>query len=521
MRNAPFPIEAKKPFAESLIWQLNQDYYKNKGIDAWRKGEVPHNLTSSSMVGKTYAELIFAFLKDLANKGQIQHTVYILELGAGHGRLAFHILKHLEQLKAKFNIDLPPYCYVLSDIAEDNLSFFQNHPQFQSYLEKGLLDVAYFNAMDSKEIDLRHSKRKITSNDLEQPLLVLANYFFDSIPNDLFHLKDRVISECWLALDSKVDPAGLDEATLLKALETNYSMKPMKTPFYEEAILNEILEEYRQSLFNTYLFFPQKGLQCLENIEALSKKGMVVISMDKGGHEIRGLENKKDPDMVTHGGSFSFLVNYHALGAYCEKKGGIANFPSDSNNSIEVACLMFLPDSESYTQTSKAYQKYVNDYGPDDFNTLKNFSYKHVERMSLEEIIGLLRLGAYDSTLFNNFLPRIKQVSKEVSYNQRTALADTMNATWNMYFTLNEAKDLAFEIGGMFYQLGYYQPALNYFQLSTNQYGQTADGFYNQALCYYQLRADEQFKETLKEANVLFPDFKAFAHLNTLDLGAA
>ena len=114
-----------------------------------------------------------------------------MELGAGHGRLAFHILQHLEILINQVSLQLPPYCYVLSDIVEDNLEFFDNHPQFQPFFEQEILDVAYFDAVRSKGILLRHSDVSISTNDLKQPLLVIANYFFDSIPNDLFHFRDQ------------------------------------------------------------------------------------------------------------------------------------------------------------------------------------------------------------------------------------------------------------------------------------------------------------------------------------------
>jgi len=519
MSNEFFQIEGKKPFSESLIWQLNREFYEKRGIDAWREGQVPHNLTSSSMVGKTYAELILGFLKDLAKKGQTDHPVYILELGAGHGRLAFHILKHLAHLLTTTQVKLPPFCYVLSDIVEENLNFFQDHPQFQPYFENGSLDVAYFDGLASKEIVLRKKGKTIKADDLEQPIIVLANYFFDSIPSDLYYLKDKELSECLLELTSKVDPEGLGISALIHEIKTNYSLVPMKKMDYELPILNEIIEDYRQQLFNTFLLFPQKGLKCLHNIQNLSQKGLLVISMDKGAHALHNLENKKEPDLVAHG-SFSFLVNYHAFGAYCEKMGGVAHFPKSSNNSIEVACLMFLDKSEDYEETSTAYQRYVNDYGPDDFNNLKTFSYKNSSRMTLEEITGLLRLSAYDSTLFNNFLPRIKQLSKRVSTNQRFSLAETMKATWNMHFSLNEPQDMAFEIGGLFYQLGYFETALDYFQFSINGYGHTADGYYNRALCYYQLRKDQKFKETLKEANALFPNYQALAHLDKLDMDA-
>ena len=127
-------------------------------------------------------------------------------MGAGHGRLAFHILKHLERLVGHVGWELPKYCFVLSDIVEENLNFFLDHPQFQSYFEKGILDVAYFDAIEGKELELRYSKKTILPESLNQPLLVLANYFFDSIPMDLFYFKDKEIFTCSVSLESSENP---------------------------------------------------------------------------------------------------------------------------------------------------------------------------------------------------------------------------------------------------------------------------------------------------------------------------
>ena len=89
-----YTIETNTPFSESLIWQLNRDFYHQRGILAWSDDIVPHHMTSNSKVGKTYAELIFGLLQDVAIKSDSHEKVYILEMGAGHGRLAFHILSH-------------------------------------------------------------------------------------------------------------------------------------------------------------------------------------------------------------------------------------------------------------------------------------------------------------------------------------------------------------------------------------------------------------------------------------------
>ena len=519
MENNTYLIESSKPFSESLLWQFNRNFYQEKGPDAWREDLVPHHLTSNSMVGKTYAELIFAFLKDQATEKKTQEKVYILELGAGHGRLAFHILKHLEALTDRLDLNIPSFCYVLSDIVEENLDFFQNHHQFKAFFEKGMLDVTYFDAIDSEKIFLRHSKQEIFKGELTQPLLVIANYFFDSLPTDLFHVQDREVSTCSVKLESDQIPKGNNITELIEHLQLSFEDHPMQSPHYQKTIFNDILEEYKELVFDTYLFFPHRGLLCVETLRKFSPSGLMLLSMDKGFHEIHDLENAQNPEIIKHG-SLSVWVNYHAFQAYCEKRGGTSYLPSSSTFYAQVCCLLLMPKGNLYPETGAAYQRFVNDFGPDDFNGLKRLAYQHLATMKLPEILSILRLSGYDYTMFKNFLPRIRQVSRQVTFNERYRLKQTMDKTWHMYFSLYEAMDLASEIGGIMYDLGYYQDSLQYFHYSNELYGHKPDVFYNRALCFYQLREDEQFLKTLKEGRGMFPNFQEFAHLDKLDLSA-
>lgn len=512
-----FEIEPIKPFSESLIWQLNRDFYQERGLTAWSENIVPHHMTSNSMVGKTYAELIFAFLKDLASKGKTAETVYILELGAGHGRLAFHILKHLEKLTLSINTKIPPYCYVLSDIVEDNLTFFRQHPQFQTYFEKGLLDTTYFDATQSTELFLRNAQRKIAPKDLNQPLVVVANYFFDSIPNDLFLIRDKKIAACSVSLQSTEDPSNMRAEKLIDSIKLTYHKEPVTPPFYVEPLINEILEAYRNLVFDTYLFFPKKSIHCLTNLKALSIKGMMLLSMDKGFHEIHDLEKKEEPEIIVHG-SFSFWVNYHAIGAFCKKQGGKILFPAFSNFHLDIGCLMFLPDGATYVQTDAAYQEFINNFGPDDFNTLKRLAYANVSKLYIKDIIALIRLSAYDSTIFIKLLPRIKQVAGAITFNERRRLEQTLHQVWDMYFSIKESYDLAYEIGGIFYDLGFYEAALKQYEHSIDLFGLKVDIYYNKALCYYQLRQDPLFLKTLAEAKQAFPNNEMLEKLDKLDM---
>jgi len=519
MSEQTYLLESAKPFGESMIWQLNREYYLEKGPEAWRTQKVPHQLTSNSMVGMTYAELIFAVMKDLAHEGKTDERLYILELGAGHGRLAYHIIIHLQRLLKGYGSPLPSFCYVVSDFVEENLSFFSNHPQFQDFINQGLLDVAYFDAINGKEIHLRHSDLNIKKADLSIPLIAIANYFFDSIPADLFHIQNGKINNCNIALHTDEESGSMNSSEKLDHIQIDFINNPVDSNYYNDPNENEVLNAYRGQLFDTYLLFPHAGLQCIQNLYELSESGVIVLTMDKGFHKLTGLENAAVPEMITHG-SMSMAVNFHALGAYCDKLGGISKFSEYSNFDLELGCLLITKDAKGFTETLSSYDRFVNNYGPDDFNGMKLFSYKHIATMTMRELIGAIRMSHYDSTVFIKLLPRIKQVMQHISRDDRDRLNQTLHRAWSMYFTLNEPNDLAFEIGGVLYALGYYQEALSYFDHSEKLYGHTTDEYYNRILCHYQLRQDVLFSNELKEGKVAFPDFKGWAYLDGLDLGA-
>ncbi len=506
------------PFSESGIWDLNKSYYRENGIGAWTNELVPHNIASNAVVAESYAKLILDFLRDLANQGNVSDVVHILELGAGHGRLGFQILRQLDKLASFQKEDLPPYCYILSDIVVDTISFYSEHHQFQEYFDRGVLDIAYFDATETTEIELQKSKRKISPGDLSTPLFTVANYFFDSIPNDLFHVKDKEISSCLVALSSKNDPKEMSADMLIKNLELEYEMKKVKYPFYKNESFNKILEEYKKITAETYIFFPRIGMNCLANLMALSSGGLVLLTMDKGNHELEALIGNKEPDMVTHG-SFSFLVNFHALTSYCLLENGKVLFPTESNYSVDVGCFIFGSDSQLYPRLEQGYYNNIVRFGPDDYNSIKQLAYFNVARIKLKELISMYRLSSYDSDTFIKFLPRLKQLMQSITMQERKSLGQAIKKVWEMHFEITESFDLSYELGGILYDLAFYTEALSYFEHSENFHGVKVDVYYNKVLCYYQLRQDFLFYKTLTLAQASFPDSELLHSLTKLDMG--
>lgn len=77
-----------------------------------------------------------------ADKSQ---PIYILELGAGHGKLTFHIVKFLLSMKEFFppGVDHPFKC-ILTDFSSHFVDFWRNHPPLAELAKDGWLDYAVF-----------------------------------------------------------------------------------------------------------------------------------------------------------------------------------------------------------------------------------------------------------------------------------------------------------------------------------------------------------------------------------------
>ena len=490
-------IQQHTPFSQSKIWELQRAYFEQAGIDAWRKGQVPHYVTSNPFIGKTYAGLVFAFLRDLAQQGKTHETVYILELGAGHGRLCYHFLKHIEKLVANMAIPLPPLCYILSDFVEENIKFWQSHSRLQPYLEKGWLDFAQVDATQVSEIILTHSGKRILTESLGQPLIVIANYFFDTIPQELFYIDQNKLYQCNVALT--IDDAHPENpAEMLAHVQLDFENHYLDYLPYKQTYLNTVLEEYALSMDNTYLLYPHTGIECIHQLRKLSQKGLLLLSADKGYHRYEDVEGRPVPQLVTHG-SFSLSVNYHAIIKYAQQHQGISFFPKDNANSIVLGCLLFVYHPEEYRETGLAYTCLVDDFGPEEFFDLKKFNEKVFTQLSIQNILGLIKLSNYDARLFMQMFPHLFERIHEISFAERWSIFKALHRVWDTYYPLGEDDDLAFLIGELLFNLKFYKEAIIYFNMSINIYGDKVDTLYNIASTFTVLEEHEKAKEVVQK----------------------
>ncbi len=74
-----------------------------------------------------------------------------------------------------------PFRYVMTDFTERNIEFWRIHPSLKPLVDLGVLDFAVFNAETDTQLSLVVSGDVLSSETLQNPLIVISNYIFDTL----------------------------------------------------------------------------------------------------------------------------------------------------------------------------------------------------------------------------------------------------------------------------------------------------------------------------------------------------
>lgn len=492
-------------FSEAPIWELQRTYFEEQGIQAWQSGEVPQYITNNPVIAGAYAEMIFGFLQDRARSGHLEEPVTILELGAGSGQLAYHVLMELGELKDYADIPLPPFRYVMSDLPVKNITYWQQHQSLLPFVQQGLLDFAVFDAAKDTELQLKQSGFTIRPGGLQQPLLVIANYFFDSIPQELIYVDEGQIYESRVSLRFPDASEAANASDMLEKVIPEYHYHRAAEYEQESYPYRDVIELYKQQLEDSHILFPVMGLDCLERLGRLSQAGFALLTADKGDHRMDNWAFAEPPKLIHHG-SFSLTANYHAIQHVFEQKGALSIFTGHHYRNLNVGCILMLQSPASYACTRLAYRRFVDRFGPDDFFSMKLWFDEHLEQMQLSQIIAFWRLGRYDAQLFLQSYKRILLLLPDSGEDEMDNLRQGIHAMWTGYYPLNEQHDLALDCAILLYQLELYEDARVFFERSLKEYESTAEVLYSMAICCYETDGEAEATEYARRALKLEPE---------------
>ncbi len=502
-------------FSEAPIWEMQRSYYEKQGIKAWQNEVVPQYITSNPIIAVAYAEMIFGFLQDRARLGNASEPVLIVELGAGSGRLAFHILKELCELTEFAGIALPPFRYIMSDLAVNNISYWQQHNSLFPFVERGVLDFAKFDAVMDTELKLIQSGLIIRPDDLQQPLLVIANYFFDSIPQELIYVEEGKIYECKVSLQFPDGAADLSTFDMLEKVSLEYHYRRAADYERESYPYRDVIELYRQKLEDSHILFPAIGMACLERLGQLSQQGFLLLTADKGDHRLENWEFAEAPKLILHG-SFSLTANYHAIQTFFEQKGAQSLFTKHHYNNLNVGCILMLQNPKSYANTRLAYRRFVERFGPDDFFSMKQWFDGQLEQMELRQILALWRLGGHDAQWLLQSAKRITILLPACNEAEMEDIRSGIYVMWETYYPMEENHNLALDCGLLLYQMDLFEDALLFFERSLNHSEADSEVFYKLAVCCYEVGIEGTALDYAHKTLTMQPDHEGALALHKL-----
>jgi hypothetical protein len=497
-------------------------FYDRKGVESWSQGIVPHFITCNTFIAKSYAKVLQGFLRDssLPNAKMPldpNEPLYIIELGAGSGKFSYFMLKCLEEMKATLDFPFKKIVFVMTDFTEKNFVFWKNHPALKEYFDAGLLDAGIFDAVNDRKINLHFSGKVLEEKSCVNPICIVANYLFDTLYHDIFQVDGGELKEGLVSVGSKNESESdpLDPEIITR-LDNRYKYNNISPSYYKEEEGDEIHFERILTWYQDYfskssngasLLLPVGALRALRRLGKFSNGRALVISGDKGNNNPEQFIGLMDPHIAVHG-SFSLMVNYHAIGAWFTSKGGFALHNPQEEASLKVSAFMLLPEDvpdskvdESWlgdTITTRdhdraaqfphlklAFNDFVDTFGPNDFFILQKSIKEDLSNPPLRTVIALLKLGDWDPDVFFKFRDVILNHAPSCGQKLRNDLCRGIPRLWSNYYLMDTDKDIAFEIGRFYYGIRDYANALKYYIESSNTIGEHHVTFHNQGIIFY------------------------------------
>jgi hypothetical protein len=482
-------LEEGRRLSESLLWRLQRDLYDAQGITAWSRGGVPQALTTSPHIARAYAHVTLGYLRDLAAELDPGEPVYIVELGAGSGRFGFRFVKQLTRLLARSSLRHVQFTYVMTDVSPDLIEFWQKHPSLRPLVASGRLDFARFDVLQPGDLSLVNSGTTLRAGEMANPIVVVANYFFDSVPHDSFSIQDKQLHENLVRVCSDREDFVLGSERSLTDLQVSFEARPVSTDYYPDSILNRLLAQYEQSLDNIVFLLPVAGITSLRYFAEVAKDRALFLVGDIGSTRAADLVD------YTSGGigadnNFWLSVNFHALGEYVAALGGTVLHPPHRHAHLNISTLALGDPAGAEGEMGLAYEETVAHLGPDDFFQLSTVIAGRLESMHRGELLAFLRSSGWDTEFFLQCLPYLLDSLQEVSWSGKEDVRRAVEEAWDVYYPIgdsSDAADLPSGFGVLLYTIGDYARAMEYFQHSLEFVRMDARTTFNVALCLHRL----------------------------------
>jgi len=502
---APRILEKDVPLSRSLIWRAQRDFYSTRALKAWTEDQVPSYITNNPFIADIYAEVIAAFLDDCGSLKPAppsrETPLRILEIGAGTGKFAYLFLRRLVGLLKMRDLPLDSFQYVMTECSESLLEDWHRNSYLAQFVSEGMLHFGTFSA----GLENNHQPNAWGANKARGPLIVIANYVFDSLPQDAFAVDRGQLYE--ILLTTSGEGNGLNPGDL----KFSFAKSTVSSNHYSDPCWTGILEQYQTSLSAATVLFPTTTLTTLRHLSENSDGRMLVLAADKGishGADLASLQGEPTLEFHASRQCFSQLVNFDAIARYFRGKGGAALLPQKHFTTLNVCGFLQHHSGEDFPATRRAYHRAIDAFGPDDLFTVMMWLNDHLDQVPLSQAISLLRLTRWDPTAFARLFPAIVRQARNAGA-ERNDLHDAVLRTWENHYPLSRPENiLAFHCGAVLLEMGFFSEAYEMFRKSQQLFEPSAATSFNLGLCCQGMNRHQQALEFMREACSLDPGFE-------------
>lgn len=508
-------LESEKPLSKSMIWKLQADFYENIGPDAWIKGIVPQYITTNPYMANVYAKIAFAYCRDITacENYNPNTTIYLIELAAGVGRFTYTFLKNfLYRIEHSSLKDLK-FKYIVTDFAERNIDYWMNHSYLKPFFESGVLDCATFDMCKDEELTLRYRGITLKKEAQKNPLILFANYTFDTLPQDTFYVTNHQLYEGLITLTTQESSKNKKDDSILANIDYSYTNKLIDgSSYYPEENINNILTYYQTQLEDTSFSIPIDSIRCINRLINIFGDDMVLLTSDKGYRTLLSMDKIYHPYLSKHG-SISLTVNFHGMELYFNSFSGVGLHSPFDHENVTTSLFLQTNRSHEFIETKMAYYDMINSIGPDEFYTIKKAVLPHHTSFTTKELLTFLRYTNWDSRTFLEFYNTIlSRIASEENF-PKDDLVNAIHHIWENYYPIGEEGNLAYCFGSILAFFGYDEEAIEFFHSSIEFYGEDAAIYYEIALCYFNMQVLQLALEYAKKSLQFDPNYEESLNL--------
>ena len=471
-------VQEPTPFSESRLWEIQNTLYKTLGLKAWQYFNVPLYVTNHPILAKHYAELVAVYLEGI--ELDKKEPIYILELGAGSGRFSYLFLHYFSSIFTKH-----PFVYVLVDHVRENLEHLETHPLLKSYFDIGCLDISLMNPLKEETFTLRKCGRVLSRNSVSNPLVVLANYFFDTVEQDLFSLKDQQLFQTLVELslpqsvyEKKYETSDVD---WIDALKLDYSYSPFKGSTF--------IQEYsKQMTKDCFFYVPSGAFRILDLLKGITDD-FFLLSGDQGFSTLEQVQENKKMEIARHT-SFSISVNYHCFAEYVKTLEG-------KNYSSLFAREQFMVNlavcGKQPLHLERAFTRTISYFDMHDYWKFTHCLEELVPYPPLSLLFYLLKLGEWDPILFFAHREEILKSLASLKGEVKRDWLEAITLSYKVFFPIaKEEAPVYVCYGQCFQQLFSFDLAIECFESALELDPACASALLHLGLCRMQMGEPEE-----------------------------